>query len=97
MKNRKKKKATPMGKAGITVMAIAITAILSVQAVRLNHKDAEYRQQKAQLEAQLAQEQAVAEQLQEQEKFIGSEEYVEQIARTKLGMVYSDEILFKEK
>ena len=38
-----------------------------------------------------------AEQLSDYEKYIGSQEYVEDTAKSKLGMVYDNEIIFKEK
>ena len=38
-----------------------------------------------------------AEDLEKQKDYVGSEQYVEDVARSKLGMVYQDEILFKEQ
>ena len=71
--------------------------IMSVQIVRLYGKNEEYKQQQKQLEAQLEEEQQRAEELKEQEEYVGSEQYIEDTARAKLGMAHKDEIVFKEK
>ena len=71
--------------------------ILSFQFVRLYHQDLGYQQQQQELEARLEEEQQRAEDLEKQKDYVGSEQYVEDVARSKLGMVYQDEILFKEQ
>ena len=35
--------------------------------------------------------------LKEYEKYVTTREYIEQVAKTKLGLVYPNEIIFKEK
>ncbi|MCD8109711.1 MAG: septum formation initiator family protein [Clostridiales bacterium] len=97
MHSRRKKRQSRAGRVCISFMVLALTAILSVQIVRLYHKDQSYQEQEAQLEAQLSDEQERAAELEAQEEYVGSDEYVEDIARSKLGMVYEDEILFKEQ
>ena len=74
-----------------------MTVILSFQIVRLYHQDQGYQQQQQELEARLEEEQQRAEDLEKQKDYVGSEQYVEDVARSKLGMVYQDEILFKEQ
>ena len=71
--------------------------ILSVQIVRLYHQDQEYQQEQQELEAQLEDEQQRSEDLEERQEYVGTDQYVEDVARSKLGMVYQDEILFKEE
>ncbi|MCD7982417.1 MAG: septum formation initiator family protein [Clostridiales bacterium] len=97
MHNRRKRRKSRAGRICVSFMVLALTAILSVQIVRLYQKDQSYQEQEAQLQAQLEEEQQRAEDLEEQEAYIGSDEYVEDMARTKLGMVYEDEILFREE
>ncbi len=97
MHKRRKKRQSRAGRICVSFMVLALTAILSVQIVRLYHKDQSYQEQEAQLQAQLEEEQQRAEDLEEQEEYIGSDEYVEDMARTKLGMVYEDEIQFREE
>ena len=94
---RRKKKQNRAGKICISCMVLVLIMILSVQIVRLYGKNEEYKMQQKQLEAQLEEENQRAKDLQEQEKYVGSDEYVEDTAKSKLGMAYKDEIVFKEK
>ena len=49
----------------------------------------------AELEEQIEEEQARAKEIAELEKYVGTDEYVEEVAKEKLGLVYEDEIIFK--
>ena len=95
-KKRRKKKYRS-GRVCISCIALVVTVILSFQIVRLYHQDQGYQQQQQELEARLEEEQQRAEDLEKQKDYVGSEQYVEDVARSKLGMVYQDEILFKEQ
>lgn len=95
--NRGKKRRSRSGKLCISCMVLVLTLILSVQIVQLYHKDQAYQEQQAALEEQLTAEEERAAQLEEQEAYVGTDEYVEDIARSRLGMVYEDEIIFKEE
>ena len=53
--------------------------------------------QEEELIAQIEEEKARTEEIEELEAYVGTEEYVEQIAKDKLGLVYEDEIIFKSK
>ncbi len=97
MHSTRKTKRAGKGKICISFMVLALAVIMSFQIVRLYHRDADYQEQREQLEEQLAEEQQRAEDLEEQQEYVGSDEYVEDVARSKLGMVYPDEILFKEE
>ncbi len=97
MRNKRKKRQSRTGKICISFMVLVLTLILSVQIVRLYHKDQTYRAQQEELEAQLEEEEERAAELEEEEAYVGTDEYVEDVARSRLGMVYEDEILFKEE
>lgn len=97
MRNRRKKRQSRTGKICISCMVLVLTLIMSVQIVRLYHKDQEYQKQQQELEVQLAQEQQRAEELAQRQEYVGTDQYVEDVARQKLGMVYPDEIVFKEE
>ncbi len=94
---KSKKRRAGTGKILITIMVIVLAFILFFQIVRLHNKDLAYQEQEEQLTAELEEEEQRAEDLKEQESYIGTDAYVEEVARTKLGMVYPDEILFKEE
>ena len=51
--------------------------------------------QEAELEAQIEAETNRAEEIDELEEYVGTEEYVEDVAKEKLGLVYPNEILFE--
>ncbi|MCD8216529.1 MAG: septum formation initiator family protein [Clostridiales bacterium] len=94
---RKKKRRANTGRICISCMVLVLTLILSVQIVRLYHKDQSLQAQQEELEAQKTEEEQRAADLEEEEEYVGTDEYVEDVARSKLGMVYEDEILFKEE
>ena len=79
------------------MMVVVLIMVLSVQIVHLHGKNQDYRAQQKELEAQLEQEQQRAQDLKEEEDYVGSDQYVEDTARSKLGMAHKDEIVFKEK
>ena len=56
---------------------------------------ADYRQELERLDTELRQEEQIAEDLRLQQAFIGSDAYIERLAREWLGYVRQDEIVFK--
>ena len=76
---------------------MVLLLFMSVQIIKLYQKDQEYIAREADLTTQFEQETERADQLSDYEKYIGSQEYVEDTAKSKLGMVYDHEIIFKEK
>lgn len=63
--------------------------------ISLNAKKQEYKAQEAELEKQLKEEEARSEEINELEEYVGTDEYVEDVAKDKLGLVYPNEILFE--
>ena len=94
VRNRTKKKT---GRLSIACIVIFLLAFMSVQIIRLYQKDREYTARERALTTQLKEEKKRSEQLSDYEAYIGSQEYVEDTAKSKLGMVYDHEIIFKEK
>ncbi len=78
-------------------MVMVLTLILSVQIVHLYGVDEGYKQEEKAKQAQLKDEQDRASELQEKEAYVGSDQYVIDTAKSKLGMTFPDEIVFKEK
>jgi cell division protein DivIC len=74
---------------------ILLTAVLTVNGMTLRAKEKSYQVQIAELEEQIEEEQARAKEIAELEKYVGTDEYVEEVAKEKLGLVYEDEIIFK--
>lgn len=92
---RRKKSGT--GRASIAFILICLLVVMLVQIVTLYQKDQEYIAREAELTERLAEETERAEQLSGYEEYIGSREYIEDTAKSKLGLLYENEIMFKEK
>ncbi len=93
---RARKDNNRVGKFCISTIVIVFGAVMTVQIIRVYQKDQIYIAKQAQLEKQLAEEQARQGELAEFENYTKSQEYIEDIAQTKLGLAYEDEIIFKE-
>lgn len=73
-----------------------IMVVVAVRSVELQRKIAGYDTQIASLSAQIDEETARAEEIEEYRKYTQTKAYVEEVAKDKLGLVYEGEILFKE-
>ena len=82
---------------GICVVLVLLISVVSVGSINLNSKNKEYIAQEQELITQIEEEKARAEEIDELEEYVGTSEYVEQIAKDKLGLVYENEIIFKTK
>lgn len=82
---------------GICVVLVLLISVVSVGSVKLYSKNKEYIAQEKELVAQIEEEKARAEEIDELEEYVGTSEYVEQVAKDKLGLVYENEIIFKTK
>ena len=96
MKQRKKSK-NRTGKICISCMVVVLTLIMSVQIGHLYQVNEGYKQDEKTKQAQLKDEQERSAELQEKEAYVGSDQYIVDTAKSKLGMTYPDEIVFKEK
>lgn len=76
------------------VVTVLLVGLL-VQSQKLSTQNEQYAVQKADLEQQLKDEELRAEEIENLKDYVNSAEYIEKIARDKLGLVYKDEILFK--
>ena len=97
MRKMKKKKQNRTGKICISCMVLVLTLILSIQIVLLYGVNEGYKQEEKTKQAQLKDEQDRASELQEKEAYVGSDQYIVDTAKSKLGMTFPDEIVFKEK
>ena len=70
---------------------------MSIQIIRLYEKDQEYIAREEELTEQLDQETKRQDKLTEYEDYIGSQQYIEDTAKSKLGLLYENEIIFREK
>lgn len=91
------RRANQTGKLCITVIVLAMIGVMSVQIVTLYKKDRQFIAQEALLEKQKEEELARKQEIEDYEAYTKTQEYIEDIAKSKLGLVYQDEIIFKEK
>lgn len=91
------RKANRTGKICITMIVLAMIGVMSVQIVNLYKKDQQLIAQEALLEKQKVDEMGRQKEIEEYEAYTKTQEYIEDIAKSKLGLVYKDELIFKEK
>lgn len=95
--NKNRKKKNPTTKIAIFSIVLFLVLVMSIQMVHLYQKNEDYKQQEKALAAELEEQQKRQEELVEYEVYTKSQQYVEDTAKGKLGMVYGDEIIFREK
>ena len=79
----------------ILCVIVVLGVTLSVASISLHKKNQGYKAQEIELEKQLEEEKSRAEEIDELEKHVGSNEYIEDVARDKLGLAYPNEIVFE--
>ena len=79
----------------ISCVIVVLGITLSVASISLHKKNQNYKLQEAELEKQLEKEESRAEEIDELEEYVGTDEYIEDVAKDKLGLVYPNEILFE--
>ena len=79
----------------ISSVIVILGVTLSVASISLHKKNQEYKVQEEELEKQLEEENLRAEEIDELEEYVGTDEYIEDVAKEKLGLVYPNEILFE--
>ena len=99
MKSVKRKKSLAW-QHKVSVLAISgvivlLAIIVFVACVPLHKKNARLKEQEATLEEQLEEQEVRADEIEELEEYVGTDEYVEDVAKEKLGLINENEILFK--
>jgi cell division protein DivIC len=77
------------------VIVLAFLVVMSIQIYKLNEKDKMYAEREQNLLEQLAEEESRAEELKEMDLYTKSVEYIKDMAN-KLGLVFENEIIFRE-
>lgn len=97
----KKRKSTRrddnrVGKICIGIILIVFVAVMTVQINKVYQKDQEKIAEEQELRELLQYELDRQEELKEYQEYIKSSEYVEDIAESKLGLLYENQIIFRE-
>ena len=74
-----------------------LTVKLSISSITLKTKDSACATQEAELQEQIKDEKARAKEIKDLEKYVGTDEYIESVAKEKLGLVHEGEIVFKSE
>ena len=80
---------------GVTMVVISLAVVMNIGTSSLKKKDLEYQKRVEHLEQVLEKEQERAVQLEEYRVYVQTKQYVEKVAKEKLGLVNRDEILLK--
>lgn len=81
----------------VTLVVVMILVVVAIKRVEIGAKMEANQARIEQLNGQIADEEARAEEIKEYEKYTHTKGYVEEVAHDKLGLVYEGEIIFKEK
>lgn len=95
MSSKRRKGGRNNGAVSIIFIVIIFVVVMSIQIFKLKQKDDMLSEREQSLEQQLAAEQARAEELKDLDLYTRSMEYIKDMAN-KLGLVYENEIIFKE-
>ncbi len=81
----------------IILLILFIGGFFTIQLVRLYQKNQAYVERQAALTQELEELQEEQAYLEEQEEYVSTWEYIEQIAKQKLGLFFENEIIFREE
>lgn len=85
------------GTISVAVIVLAFLAVMAIQIFRIRSKDAAYAAREQELQQEYEEETQRSTEIDELETYMNSSEYVENVAKSKLGLTYKNEIIFKEK
>lgn len=97
-KARKKKRdrwGNRMAIVGITLVVFCLGVVVNVRSASMKKRDLEYQERERLLQREYDQEVSRAEDLEEYEIYVQTKQYIEEVAKQKLGLVKPDEILLK--
>lgn len=99
-KNRKQRPKSRLQHHKRSVLAIScvivlLSAVVVVHGMALRNQNKAYRAQESELQAQIDDEKERSEEIDQLEEYVGTDEYVEEVAKEKLGLINENEILFR--
>ncbi len=99
-KNRKRRKrrdrlGNRLAIIGITLVVFCLGVVVNFKSSSMRQKDEEYQVREEALMAQVEKEQTRADELEEYRVYVQTKQYIEEVAKQKLGLVNPDEILLK--
>ena len=92
-----RKRRRKSGAVSIAVIVLAFLVVMAVQICRIKAKDAEYAAREQELKQEYEEETQRASEIDDLETYMNSSQYIEDVAKSRLGLTYKNEIIFKEK
>ncbi len=81
----------------ICAVIVLLIIMLFVSSITLRAKERSYQVQEIELENEIGDEEERSAEIDELEGYIGTDEYIEEVAKDKLGMIYENELIIKAK
>lgn len=94
-KRRKDRWGNRMTLVGITFVVFSLAVTVTIKGSTLTDQELEYQIRLENLQAQLDKEERRAKELEEYRVYVQTKQYIEEVAKQKLGLVNPDEILLK--
>lgn len=94
-RKRKDKWGNRMALIGITFVVFSLAVTVTIKGIALKEKGQDYELRLENLQAQLDKEKDRAKDLEEYRVYVQTKQYIEEVAKQKLGLVNPDEILLK--
>ena len=95
MRARKRRKRKN-GAVSIAIIVLTFLAVMSIQIFKLKQKEAIYAAKEAELQETYELETERAEEIEALADYVQSDQYIIDMAHSKLGLAYDNEIIFKE-
>lgn len=95
-RGRRRKQNNRAGKICISCIVLMLLVVMTIQIAHLYEKNETYAAQEKGLNEQLEDETERQSQLSDYEAYTNSQEYIEDTAKNKLGLIKDNEIIFKE-
>ncbi len=96
-KKRRRGNSNRAGKMCISLIVLAFGVVMSIQIYNVYQKNEDYAARQEVLEQQLQDEIDRQEEIEEYEAYTQSQDYVEDVAQGKLGLLYDNQIVFREE
>lgn len=81
----------------VVIIVAALVFLMNSMGKEAENRNSEDSARIEQLQNEIAREQERSKQLEEYEKYVNTKQFVEEIAREKLGLIYPDEKVFKSE
>jgi len=96
-RKRVRKRKNKNGILLVSGVVIVLCCFMLIGSIQLKQKLDQYAATEAELNTQIEEQEAYAQSLVKESEYIGSPEYIEAMAREKLGLLKDNEIIFKRK